>query len=154
MFFLLCVSLFLDWEYPGYEPHSGTPADKVNYNLLLNDVRAALDELGAETGRFYGLTAGEWSNLVRVFLSFLWVIYLYLLVNVISFDAALPCGPSIIDNQDIEHVGRLVSGAHFTLFFPLSCWHHQINAFSFYEAHGVKSHDVSNPGIGWGYDWT
>ena len=67
------------WEYPGYDPHSGTPADTVNFNLLLDDVRAALDELGDETGRFYGLTA------------------------------ALPCGPSIIDNLDIAHVGALVS---------------------------------------------
>ena len=68
----------LDWEYPGYEPHSGGPADTVNFNRLLDDVRAALDELGAETGRYYGLTA------------------------------ALPCGPSIIDNQDIAHVGAVV----------------------------------------------
>ena len=71
--------LISDWEYPGYEPHSGTEDDKVNFNLLLDDVRAALDELGEETGKFYGLTA------------------------------ALPCGPSIIDNQDLEHVGQLVS---------------------------------------------
>jgi len=38
-----------------------------------------LDGLEAETGKFYGLTA------------------------------ALPCGPSIIDNQDIAHVGRLLT---------------------------------------------
>lgn len=69
----------IDWEYPGYEPHSGTPADTVNFNLLLDDVRAALDQLEAETGMYYGLTA------------------------------ALPCGPSIIANQDIEHVGRLLT---------------------------------------------
>jgi len=63
----------LDWEYPGYEEHSGTAADKENFNLLLDDVRAALDTLGAETGRYYPLTA------------------------------ALPCGPSNIDNIDIAH---------------------------------------------------
>ena len=33
-------------------PHSGTPDDTVNFNLLLDDVRAALDELGEETGKF------------------------------------------------------------------------------------------------------
>ena len=38
-----------------------------------------MDQLEAETGRYYGLTA------------------------------ALPCGPSIIANQDIEHVGRLLT---------------------------------------------
>jgi len=83
-----CVSLIrnynfdgidLDWEYPGYAPHSGTAADTVNFNLLLDDVRAALDELGAEMGRFYGLTA------------------------------ALPCGPSIIANQDISHVSSVLT---------------------------------------------
>ena len=63
----------IDWEYPGYEEHSGTAADKENFNLLLDDVRAALDALGAETGRYYPLTA------------------------------ALPCGPSHIGNIDIAH---------------------------------------------------
>ena len=75
------IFLLTDWEYPDYEPHSGTEADTVNFNLLFDDVRAALGELEAETGKFYGLTA------------------------------ALPCGPSIIDNMVIEHVGRLVSEA-------------------------------------------
>lgn len=41
-----------------YEPHSGTPADTKNYNLLLNDVWDALEKLGDETGKSYGLTAG------------------------------------------------------------------------------------------------
>ena len=72
-----------DWEYPGYAPHAGTPEDTANFNLLLDDVRAALDGLGEETGQFYGLTA------------------------------ALPCGPSIIANMDIAHVSKLVSGAGF-----------------------------------------
>jgi len=69
----------LDWEYPGYADHSGTPDDTVNFNLLLDDVRAALDELGEETGRFYGLTA------------------------------ALPCGPSLIGNQDVAHVSSVLT---------------------------------------------
>ena len=60
-------------------PHSGTPDDTVNFNLLLDDVRAALDELGEETGKFYGLTA------------------------------ALPCGPSLIDNQDVAHVSSVLT---------------------------------------------
>mmetsp|Transcript_29657 Transcript_29657/g.65706 ORF Transcript_29657/g.65706 Transcript_29657/m.65706 type:complete len:559 (+) Transcript_29657:60-1736(+) len=64
----------LDWEYPGYEDHSGTPADKANFNLLLDDVRAALDKLTRRTGKKYGLTA------------------------------ALPCGPDRMDDMDIPHV--------------------------------------------------
>ena len=48
-----------DWEYPGYEAHSGTPDDTVNFTKLLATIRAKLDDLGAATGRFYGLTAGK-----------------------------------------------------------------------------------------------
>lgn len=59
--------------------HSGTPDDTVNFNLLLDDVRSALDELEAETGRYYGITA------------------------------ALPCGPDIIANQDIAHVSSVLT---------------------------------------------
>jgi chitinase len=44
-------------QYPGYEPHSGTPNDGESWNLLLNDLRAALDELEEETGHYYGITA-------------------------------------------------------------------------------------------------
>ena len=47
--------------------------------MLLDEVRSALDVLGAQTGRFYGLTA------------------------------ALPCGPSHIANMDIAHVASTLS---------------------------------------------
>jgi chitinase len=69
----------IDWEYPGYEAHSGTPNDRENFRLLLDEVRSALDTFGGQTGRFYGLTA------------------------------ALPCGPSHIANLDIAHVARTLS---------------------------------------------
>ena len=55
-FVFVFVGIDIDWEYPGYEDHSGTPQDRDNFKLLLNDVRAKLDELGALTGTFYGLT--------------------------------------------------------------------------------------------------
>ena len=75
--FLLCfdkLGIDIDWEYPGYEDHSGTPDDTVNFNLLIDDVRDALDKLGLETGKYYKLTA------------------------------ALPCGPQHLVNIDIPHV--------------------------------------------------
>jgi hypothetical protein len=62
------------WEYPGYKDHKGTPADTVNYSLFLAEIRKALDALGAKNGRKYGLTA------------------------------ALPCGPDLIDNIQIDVV--------------------------------------------------
>jgi chitinase len=69
----------IDWEYPGYAPHSGTPADKENYTLFLRAIRDALDALEAETGKFYGLTA------------------------------ALPCGPDNIANIEVEYVKDLLT---------------------------------------------
>jgi GH18 family chitinase len=35
----------LDWEYPGYAPHSGTPQDFQNFTLLLQAVRSALNAI-------------------------------------------------------------------------------------------------------------
>ena len=69
----------IDWEYPGYEDHSGTSADKQNFNLLLTEVRSKLDLLSSTTGKTYGLTA------------------------------ALPCGPSHISNIDVAHVSNVLS---------------------------------------------
>ena len=63
---------YLLLQYPGYADHSGTPADTENYSLLLKDIRQALDELGHNTGRFYGLTA------------------------------ALPCGPDLIEKIQVD----------------------------------------------------
>jgi chitinase len=65
----------IDWEYPGYAPHNGTPADAANYTLLLQDIRNALDEMEVEMNRELLLTAAvgaaashqsnyEWNNIV------------------------------------------------------------------------------------------
>ncbi len=48
--------------------------DTVNYSLFLEEIRKALDAHGQEKGRTYGLTA------------------------------ALPCGPELIDNIQIDVV--------------------------------------------------
>ncbi|KAL3806783.1 hypothetical protein ACHAXA_003902, partial [Cyclostephanos tholiformis] len=64
----------IDWEYPGYVDHNGTVEDTVNYSLFLEEIRKALDALGEKKGQTYGLTA------------------------------ALPCGPDLIDNIQIDVV--------------------------------------------------
>lgn len=68
----------IDWEYPGYEDHEGSPQDKLNFNLLLDEVRVRLDALTSTTGKYYGLTA------------------------------ALPCGPTHVDNIDVLHVANVL----------------------------------------------
>ena len=47
----------LDWEYPGYVDHGGSPADKNNFTLLLQTVRTALTNLGNQNGKTYLLTS-------------------------------------------------------------------------------------------------
>lgn len=46
----------IDWEYPGYAPHGGTPADKENFTLLLAEVRQALDLAEIDLGKELLLT--------------------------------------------------------------------------------------------------
>ncbi|MFW5775007.1 MAG: glycoside hydrolase family 18 protein [Chitinivibrionales bacterium] len=36
----------IDWEYPGYVPHNGTPDDAQNFVLLLSELRDTLDAMG------------------------------------------------------------------------------------------------------------
>jgi GH18 family chitinase len=47
----------IDWEYPGYAEHGGTPADKENFTKLISDIRQNLDDLTKKTYKTYLLTA-------------------------------------------------------------------------------------------------
>ncbi|MGH7496566.1 MAG: glycoside hydrolase family 18 protein [bacterium] len=47
----------VDWEFPGYVRHKGTPQDKQNFTLLLQTVRDSLQILGKKTGKYYLLSA-------------------------------------------------------------------------------------------------
>jgi len=69
----------IDWEYPGYKDHSGTPADTENFTLLLRAIRSKLDRLGSLRNRFYGLTA------------------------------ALPCGPDKIDKIEVNKIKDILT---------------------------------------------
>jgi GH18 family chitinase len=65
----------IDWEYPGYAPHSGTAADKANFTLLLQSIRDSLNALGTINSTYYKLSSCfsadpilmqniQWSNVV------------------------------------------------------------------------------------------
>lgn len=57
----------IDWEYPvngGWGTIKSRPEDKVNFTSLMKEIREALDKLGKETKKVYGLSfaaaAGGW----------------------------------------------------------------------------------------------
>ena len=76
----------IDWEYPGYVDHSGTPNDKENYTKLLQAIRYRLDNLSRETGKSYGLTA------------------------------ALPCNPKHIDNIEVDKFTNILTEFNVSLY--------------------------------------
>ncbi|MCK5145645.1 hypothetical protein KAR48_02755 [bacterium] len=47
----------IDWEYPGYSPHRGSPVDRVNFTAFLQAVRKSLDDYTKITGVYYPLSA-------------------------------------------------------------------------------------------------
>lgn len=61
--------LDIDWEYPvegGEESNSRRPEDKVNFTLLVQTVREALDAAGSEDGKYYlqTIAAAQGDNFV------------------------------------------------------------------------------------------
>ena len=47
----------IDWEYPGFAEHNGSPADSAGFPLLLGTLRDTLDRLGRTLGRHLVLSA-------------------------------------------------------------------------------------------------
>lgn len=91
-----CVSLIeaynfdgidLDWEYPGYAPNGGTPADKQNFTLLLQDLRNGLDALEYQTGKEYILTSCFSPDELKMLdIEWLNVLPLVDMVNLMTYD--------------------------------------------------------------------
>ncbi|HEY8402603.1 MAG TPA: glycoside hydrolase family 18 protein, partial [Cytophagaceae bacterium] len=52
----------IDWEYPGYEEHKGTPADKENFTLLMQEIRDSIDAYGKKIKYNFYLTAAFGAN--------------------------------------------------------------------------------------------
>ena len=47
----------IDWEYPGFVDHGGTPTDKQNFTLFLQTIKDSLTALGVQQNKSYILTA-------------------------------------------------------------------------------------------------
>lgn len=77
----------LDWEYPGFSDHNGTPQDKTNFNLLLAELRSAIDAYGTSVGKTMLLTAAVGAVDVRMQDVDWPVVSTYLdIINLMSYD--------------------------------------------------------------------
>ena len=52
----------IDWEYPGYADHRGTPADKENYTLFMKAIRDSIDAYGKKIEYKFLLTGAYGAN--------------------------------------------------------------------------------------------
>ncbi|MFN3405039.1 MAG: glycoside hydrolase family 18 protein [Cytophagaceae bacterium] len=52
----------IDWEYPGYAEHKGTPDDKVNFTLLMKAIRDSIDAYGDKIKYSFLLTGAFGAN--------------------------------------------------------------------------------------------
>lgn len=56
----------IDWEYPGYTEHKGTPADKRNFTLLMQEIRDSIDTYGKKIKYDFYLTAALGANDINI----------------------------------------------------------------------------------------
>lgn len=52
----------IDWEYPTYKPHGGTPEDKQNFTLMMQAIRDSIDAYGKEIDQKMLLMAAFGAN--------------------------------------------------------------------------------------------
>ncbi|MBL7941548.1 MAG: hypothetical protein JNM00_02220 [Flavobacteriales bacterium] len=103
----------IDWEYPGFAEHSGTPADEANYVLLLQQVRQHLDALGITNNETYLLTA------------------------------ALPAGPSHMENIDWAGIEPLLDLMNIMSYDFNGTWNSECNHNSPLYEPAVSNPDFS-----------
>lgn len=104
----------IDWEYPGYEDHSGTPADKENFTKMLTAIKYALEMLTRTTGKVYGLTA------------------------------ALPCNPDNIANIEVEKIATILTEFNLMSYDFHGSWDEVtgMNAPLYYQGYGNKEFNI------------
>jgi len=104
----------IDWEYPGYADHSGTPADKENFTKMLSAIRAALEMKTRETGKVYGLTA------------------------------ALPCNPTNIENIEVGKLTSILTEFNLMSYDLHGAWDEVtgMNAPLYYQGYGDEQFNI------------
>jgi len=56
----------IDWEYPGYAEHSGTPQDRANYPLFMKAIRDSIDAYGKTIDYKFLLTGAYGANIPQM----------------------------------------------------------------------------------------
>jgi len=104
----------IDWEYPGYTDHSGTPADKENFTKMLAAIKAALDMHTRSTGKYYGLTA------------------------------ALPCNPDNIANIEVGKITSILTEFNLMSYDFHGSWDTVtgMNAPLYYQGYGNEEFNI------------
>jgi chitinase len=109
----------IDWEFPGYAPHNGTPADRDNFTLLLRTLRDTLDALGTANGTRLLLTAALPSDSARAAaMDVRRVAALLDFLNIMTYDYHGPWDPLAGHNAPLytDGVGGLSVHGSFTLY--------------------------------------
>ncbi len=77
----------IDWEYPGYDEHMGTAADKKNFTIFLKQIRDSITVLGTKTGKQYKLSACFGSSAERASnIEWASVVQLLDMINLMTYD--------------------------------------------------------------------
>lgn len=82
----------IDWEYPGYAQHNGTPQDGANFLLMLRELRDTLNLLGTQLGR-------------------------HLLITI-----AIPTVPSLVAAYDLREIAPLIDFMNLMTYDIYGAW--------------------------------
>ena len=103
----------IDWEYPGYAEHKGTPADKENFTLFMKEIRDSIDAYGEKINYKFLLTAAfgaakkqmdniEWEK-ITPFMDY---------INMMTYDINGTWSPETNHNSPLYEPAKGWGGSH------------------------------------------
>lgn len=131
----------VDWEFPGYVRHKGTPQDRQNFTLLLQTVRDSLQALGGKTGAQYLLSISlpaAASHLVDLEVQKISAISDY--INIMTWDLFSPGGKISNHNSALNGPAQGDSARCLDGAFKL-----------YHDAHGVPAEKINLGAAFYGY---